>query len=81
MFEIDKNPVACVALHVCPEERKGELACLYVSAAHGKSRHRPQLVQFIETKPGNSGCQELICLSTQAFHLLSEQRRICRRLP
>ena len=28
MFEIDKNPVACVALHVYPEQRKGELACL-----------------------------------------------------
>src|SRR5262245_61802632 len=30
IFEIDKNPVACVALHVYPAERKGELASLYV---------------------------------------------------
>jgi len=29
IFEIDKNPVACVALHVYPR-RTGELACLYV---------------------------------------------------
>jgi amino-acid N-acetyltransferase len=28
MFEIDKNPVACVALHIYPEQNKGELACL-----------------------------------------------------
>src|SRR6185503_12946656 len=34
IFEIDKHPVACVALHVYPEQNKGELACLYVSASH-----------------------------------------------
>ena len=31
IFEIDKNPVACVALHVFPDQKKGELACLYVN--------------------------------------------------
>jgi len=31
IFEIDKHPVACVALHVYPEQSKGELACLYVN--------------------------------------------------
>src|SRR5205807_9259305 len=31
IFEIDKNPVACVALHAYPDQRKGELAFLYVS--------------------------------------------------
>jgi amino-acid N-acetyltransferase len=67
MFEIDKNPVACVALHVCPEERKGELACLYVSAAHGNQGIGRKLVQFIENKARELGLQELICLSTQAF--------------
>ncbi|MGH7994691.1 MAG: amino-acid N-acetyltransferase, partial [Limisphaerales bacterium] len=34
IFEIDKNPVACVALHVYPEQKKGELACLYVNSLH-----------------------------------------------
>ena len=67
IFEIDKNPVACVALHVCPEERKGELACLYVSAAHGNQGIGRKLVQFIENKARELGLQELICLSTQAF--------------
>src|SRR2546428_10995527 len=33
IFEIDKNPVACVALHVYAEQKKGELACLYVSSS------------------------------------------------
>src|SRR6266850_3178761 len=34
LFEIDRNPVACVSLHVYPEQGKGELACLYVSPSH-----------------------------------------------
>ena len=37
IFEIDRNPVACVALHVYPEQNKGELACLYVSP-HTRTR-------------------------------------------
>src|ERR1044071_154150 len=37
IFEIDKNPVACVALHAYPEQGKGELACLYVSPLDRKS--------------------------------------------
>src|SRR5205823_2750365 len=28
LFEIDKNPVACVALHLYPDQKKGELAFL-----------------------------------------------------
>ena len=38
LFEIDKNPVACVALHVYPDQSKGELACLYVRAARTRTR-------------------------------------------
>ena len=42
IFEIDKNPVGCVALHVYPEQKKGELACLYVKLLARKPGHRPQ---------------------------------------
>src|SRR4029079_9365710 len=34
IFEIDRNPVACVALHAYAEQGKGELACLYVNSSH-----------------------------------------------
>ena len=67
MFEIDKNPVACAALHVYPEERKGELACLYVSGAHENQGIGRKLVQFVENKARELGLHELYCLSTQAF--------------
>src|SRR6266568_2086495 len=67
MFEIDKNPVACVALHVYPEQKKGELACLYVSASHENQGIGRKLIQFVENKAREMGLSELITLSTQAF--------------
>jgi amino-acid N-acetyltransferase len=67
IFEIDKNPVACVALHVFPEQKKGELACLYVSALHENRGIGKKLIQFIENKAREMGLSELITLSTQTF--------------
>ena len=67
IFEIDKNPVACVALHIYPEHGKGELACLYVSASHENQGIGRKLIQFVENKARESGLNELLTLSTQAF--------------
>jgi amino-acid N-acetyltransferase len=67
IFEIDKNPVACVALHVYPEQKKGELACLYVNPSHENRGIGRKLIQFIENKARDMGLGELLTLSTQAF--------------
>ncbi|HZL78775.1 MAG TPA: amino-acid N-acetyltransferase [Candidatus Limnocylindrales bacterium] len=67
IFEIDKNPVACVALHVYPEQKKGELACLYVSSSHENQGIGRKLIQFVENKAREMGLGELLTLSTQAF--------------
>jgi amino-acid N-acetyltransferase len=67
IFEIDKNPVACVALHIYPEQKSGELACLYVSASHENQGIGKKLLQFVETKARDAGLNELLTLSTQAF--------------
>jgi len=67
IFEIDKNPVACVALHIFPEFKKGELACLYVSPAHENQGIGRKLIQFVENKSRDLGLNELLTLSTQAF--------------
>ena len=67
IFEIDKNPVACVALHVYPEQKKGELACLYVSASHENQGIGRKLIQFVENKARELSLNELLTLSTQAF--------------
>jgi amino-acid N-acetyltransferase len=67
LFEIDKNPVGCVALHTYPEHGKGELACLYVSNAHENHGIGKKLIQYVETKAREQGLTQLIALSTQAF--------------
>ena len=67
IFEIDKNPVACVALHVYPEQKKGELACLYVSSSHENQGIGRKLIQFVENKAKELNLGELLTLSTQAF--------------
>jgi amino-acid N-acetyltransferase len=67
MFEIDKNPVACVALHVYDEQKQGELACLYVSSAHENEGIARRLIQFAENRARELGLRELLALSTQAF--------------
>ncbi len=67
IFEIDKNPVACVALHIYPEHGKGELACLYVNSSHENQGIGRKLIQFAESKARELGLSELLTLSTQAF--------------
>ncbi|MGA2786065.1 MAG: amino-acid N-acetyltransferase [Verrucomicrobiota bacterium] len=67
LFEIDKNPVACVALHVYPEQKKGELACLYVNPSFENQGIGRKLIQFVENKAREMTLDELITLSTQAF--------------
>ncbi len=67
IFEIDKNPVACVSLHIYPAQQKGELASLYVDPAHENQGIGRKLIQFIENKARETGLTELITLSTQAF--------------
>jgi amino-acid N-acetyltransferase len=67
IFEIDKNPVACVALHTYPDHKKGELACLYVNPSHENQGIGRKLIQFVENKARDAGLNELLTLSTQAF--------------
>jgi amino-acid N-acetyltransferase len=67
IFEIDENPVGCVALHVYPEQQMGELASLYVDPSHENQGIGRKLMHFVEDKAREIGLSELIALSTQAF--------------
>ncbi len=66
IFETDKNPVACIALHQL-DQNKGELACLYVSPNYENQGVGRKLIQFVEAKAREMGLSEVIALSTQAF--------------
>src|SRR5256885_4118085 len=75
IFEIDKNPVACVALHVYPEQNKGELACLYVSPSHENQGIGRKLIQFVESKAREMGRSE-----EHTSELQSPCNLVCRLL-
>lgn len=67
IFEIDRNPVGCVALHVDRERKQGELACLYVSGAHENQGIGRKLIQYVENRARQLELDRLLALSTQAF--------------
>jgi amino-acid N-acetyltransferase len=68
IFEVDRHPIACVALHVYPEANRGELACLYVRPTHENMGIGRKMVQFVEAKAREAGLEVLLVLSTQAFN-------------
>jgi len=73
IFEIDRNPVGCVALHVDRERNQGELACLYVSPAHENQGIGRKLIQFVENRARQGGLERILALSTQAFNYFSSK--------
>ncbi len=68
VFEVDKNPVACGALHPYPDEKKAELACIYVDPRHENQGIGAKLIRYAEDLARSEGFAELFCLSTQAIN-------------
>src|SRR5262249_28264298 len=68
VFEVDGSPGGCAALHVYPELKKGELACVCVAPKYENQGIGARLMQFIEGQARGSGLAELYCLSTQAVN-------------
>src|SRR5262249_38502314 len=68
VFEVDGSPGGCAALHVYPELKKGELACVCVAPNYENRGIGAKLMQFIEGQARGTGLAELYCLSTQAVN-------------
>lgn len=68
VFEVDRNPVACAALHFYPAERKAELAGVCVDPTYENQGIGAKLMQYAEAQARAAGAAELFCLSTQAFN-------------
>ena len=73
IYEVDRNPIACVALHVYPEEGKGEVACLRVRPSHENQGIGRRMTQFVEERAREMGLETLMALSTQAFNFFSSK--------
>ena len=73
VFEVDKNPVACGALHMYPPEAEGgvtkaELASVYVDARYENQGIGGKLLTYAENLARSRGAGVLFCLSTQAIN-------------
>ena len=66
VFEVDRNPVACAALHLYPEQSKAELASVFVDDRYANQGIGVKLIHYAEVLARSKGAAELFCLSTQA---------------
>jgi amino-acid N-acetyltransferase len=73
VFEVDRNPVACAALHLYPAENQAELACVCVDARYENQGIGGKLMQYAESVARTKGVAELFCLSTQAFNFFQQK--------
>jgi amino-acid N-acetyltransferase len=73
VFEVDRNPVACAALHIFPDDNKAELACVCVDPRYENQGIGAKLMQYSEAQARALGVAELFCLSTQAFNYFQQK--------
>jgi amino-acid N-acetyltransferase len=73
VFEVDRNPVACAALHQYPAEQKAELASVFVDPRYENQGIGGKLIQYAEGQARSAGVAELFCLSTQTFNYFQQK--------
>jgi amino-acid N-acetyltransferase len=56
-----------VACHSYPQQKKAELACLFVNPGHENLGIGRKLATYVEARAIETGAVELFALSTQAF--------------
>lgn len=73
VFEVDKLPVACAAIHLYPSESKAELACVCVDPRFENRGIGRKMIEYGESLARNAGIRQLFLLSTQAFNYFQQK--------
>ena len=73
VFEVDKLPVACAAVHLHPTEGKAELACVCVDPRFENRGIGRKMIEYGETLARQAGMREMFLLSTQAFNYFQQK--------
>jgi amino-acid N-acetyltransferase len=68
VFEVDRNPIACAALHLYPEQNKAELASVMVDPRYENQGIGGKLIAYVENVARARGVAKLFALSTQAIN-------------
>lgn len=73
VFEVDRNPVACAALHLYPDDDMAELACVSVDPRYENQGIGGKLIKYAEKQARALGVATLFCLSTQAYNYFQQK--------
>ena len=73
VFEVDRNPVACAALHQYPEQQKAEIASVFVDERYGNQGIGVKLISYLEGLARQRKFAALFCLSTQAVNYFAQK--------
>src|SRR5262249_13444828 len=73
VFEVDRNPVACAALHLYPDQNMAELAGVCVDTRYENQGIGGKLTKYAEDQARALGVGTLFCLSTQAFNFFQQK--------
>jgi amino-acid N-acetyltransferase len=68
LFDVDRSPAACIAVHFYPDQGQAELAALCVDPRYENQGIGLRLMQYAEAQARAGGARELFCLSTQAYN-------------
>jgi amino-acid N-acetyltransferase len=67
VFEVDRNPVACVALHMYPDQNMAEVASVFVDERYENQGIGTKLIRYAEEEARRRGLAKIFALSTQAI--------------
>jgi amino-acid N-acetyltransferase len=81
LFMVDRNPVACVAIHLYPEQRQAEMAALCVDQRYENQGIGARLMEYAQAQARAAGATELFCLSTQAFNYFLQKGGFVQSTP
>jgi len=73
ILEVDRTPIACVALHFDKQHSLAEMACLYVSKTHENKGFGRKLMAFAENLAREKGAARIYALSTRAVNYLQQK--------
>src|SRR5260221_13492893 len=76
LFEVDRTPAGCAALHRYPDQKKAEVACVYVDPRYTGQGIGMKMVRYAEEQARQAGAEALFALTTQAGNYLSQEGAI-----
>jgi amino-acid N-acetyltransferase len=73
VFEVDRNAAACAAVHLYPDQKMAELACVCVDPKYENQGIGAKLIHYAEGQARAAGATQLFCLSTQAYNYFMQK--------